>query len=79
MAHLAQIWATKFFFKNLAPSVTRYHGKLSSCTILEKKLNDPILTVTDGQTDKGDFKGRCPTNVERKKTSKGIICDDGST
>ena len=21
------------FFKNLAPSVTRYHGQLSSCTI----------------------------------------------
>ena len=40
-----------FFFKNLAPSVTRYHGQLSSCTILEKKLNDPILRVTDGQTD----------------------------
>ena len=31
-----------FFPKNLAPSVTRYHGQLSSCTITEK-TNDPIL------------------------------------
>ena len=31
-----------FFFLNLATSVTRYHGQLSSCTISEK-LNDPIL------------------------------------
>ena len=44
-----------FFFKNLASSVTRYHGQLSPCTISEK--NDPILRKlsdgwTDGQTDK---------------------------
>ena len=39
---LAQIWAPKYFSKNLAPSVTRYHGQLSSCAILEKR-NDPIL------------------------------------
>ena len=31
-----------FFFKNLTSSVTRYHGQLSSCKILEK-TNDPIL------------------------------------
>ena len=56
LAYLAQIWATKFFFKkNLAPSVTRYQGQLSSCTISEK-TNDLILGKlsggwTDGQTD----------------------------
>ena len=56
-------------FKNLASSGTRYHGQLSSCTISEK-TNDLILRKfsnerTDGQTDEGDFTGRCPTNVER--------------
>ena len=45
-----------FFFKNLASSVTRYHGQLSSCTILGK-INDPILRKhsdgkKDGQTDR---------------------------
>ena len=40
------------FFKNLALSVTRYHGQLSSCTISEK-TNDPILRkVSDGRTDR---------------------------
>ena len=39
----------------MAPSVSRYHGQLSSCTIPEK-TNDPILTklsdgLTDGRTD----------------------------
>ena len=39
-----------FFFKNLASSVTTYHGQLS-CTISEKS-NDPILRkLSDGQTD----------------------------
>ena len=52
LAHLAQIWAPNFFFKNLAASVTRYHGQLSSCTISEK-TNDPILRkLSDGQTDR---------------------------
>ena len=37
------------FFKNLASSVTKYHGKLSSCTITEKN-NDPILRkLSDGE------------------------------
>ena len=31
LAHLAQIRATNFLFRNVAPSVTRYHGQLSSC------------------------------------------------
>ena len=55
LARLAQIWATKFFFKNLASSVTRYHAQLSSCTISEK-TSDPILRKfsdrwMDGRTD----------------------------
>ena len=63
-----------FFLKNLAPSVTRYHGQLSSCTIssmvqYQKKTNDPVLRKfsdpqTDRQTDESVFIGRCPTNVE---------------
>ena len=56
LAHLAQIWAAFlfifFFFKNLAPSLTRCHGQLSSCTISEK-TNDPILgKLSDGQKDR---------------------------
>ena len=40
-----------FFFKNLAPSVTRYYGQLSSCKISEK-TNDPILRkLSDGRMD----------------------------
>ena len=40
-----------FFFKNLASSVTRCHGQLSSCTISEK-TNDPILRkLSDGRMD----------------------------
>ena len=43
------VWV--FFFKNLASSVTKYHGHLSSCTISEK-LNDSILRkLSDGRTD----------------------------
>ena len=33
-----------FFLKNLALSVTKYHGQLSSCTISEKTI-DPILRI----------------------------------
>ena len=52
LAHLAQIWATTYFFKNLASLVTRYHGQLSSCTISEK-TNYPILRkFSDGRTDR---------------------------
>ena len=41
-----------FFFKNLALSVTRYHGQLLSCAISEK-TNDPILRkFSDGRTDR---------------------------
>ena len=67
LAHLAQIQATNFYFENLALSVTRYYGQLSSCTISEKTKN-LILTnfLTDGctdgrmdrKTDISDFIGR---------------------
>ena len=41
-----------FLFKNLALSVTRYHGQLSECKILEK-TNDPILRkLSDVQMDR---------------------------
>ena len=58
---LTQIRAAKFFFffffffKNLASSITRYHGQVSTCKISEK-ANDLILRIfsevrTDGQID----------------------------
>ena len=72
---LGQISATNFFFfsENLAWSVTRYLGQLSSGTISEKS-NDPILRKlsngetdgeTDGQMEESDFIGCCQTNVEQ--------------
>ena len=52
---LAQIWATKFYSQNLALSVTRYHGQLSSYTISEKTNNPIFRKLSDrwmgGQTD----------------------------
>ena len=49
LVHLAVVF---FFFENLAPSATRYHGQLSSYTISEK-TNDPILRkLSDGRTDR---------------------------
>ena len=51
-----QIRAEEIFLTNLALLVIRYHGQLSSCTILEK-TNDPILRKlgdgpADGRTDR---------------------------
>ena len=81
-ARFRPIWpkfgSQKFFLKNLASSVTRYHGQLSFCTIPEK-TNDPILRKlgygrtdkrTEGQKNESDFIGCCPTNVERLKVSE---------
>ena len=52
LADLAQIHASRLFFLNLGPSVARYPGELSLCTISEK-ANDPILRkLSDGQTDR---------------------------
>ena len=68
------------FLKNLASLVTRYHGQLSSCTI-SKKTNNPVMRKlsnrrtdgrTDWQTDKSDFIGRCPTNVESPIKTQNI-------
>ena len=64
----------QIFFQK-SPPVTRYHGQLLSCTILEK-TNDPILRKfsdgwtkrqTDGQTDESDFIGCCQTKVQHPK------------
>ena len=41
----------KLFFKNLAPSATRYHGQLSSCKILEKTIDPIWRKLSDGRTD----------------------------
>ena len=67
----AKFGSPKFFVKNLASTVTRYHGQLS------EKTNDPILWKfsdrrTDGQRDESDFIGRCPNNVERRKGVKYV-------
>ena len=67
-----------FFSKNLVPSVTRYHGQLSSSPISEK-TNDPVLRKfseertdrqSERQKDESDFIGRCSTNAERPKIKK---------
>ena len=64
-----------FFFKNLAPSVTKYHGHLSSCTISEK-TNDPILRkLRDRQTNRPTnrpewFHRTLSDNVEHPKIGK---------
>ena len=75
MAHLVKFLPPIFFFffENLAWSVTRYLGQLSSGTISEKS-NDSILRKlsngetdgeTDGQMEESDFIGCCQTNVEQ--------------
>ena len=41
-----------FLSRNLAPSVSRYYGQLSSCTIPEK-TNDPMLRkLSDGRMER---------------------------
>ena len=48
--HLPKFGQPNFCFQNMAPSVTRCHDQLSSCTISEK-TNDPILRKrSDGRT-----------------------------
>ena len=70
---------TIFFFKNLAPSFTRYQNQLASYKISEK-TNDPILRKLltgeqkEGQMDKSGFIGRCPTKVERPKILSWQAC-----
>ena len=61
-----------FFFKNLALSVTSYHGHLSSCTTLEKTRASILRKLSDRQTD-GRTEGQTSTNVERpmKRSGKG--------
>ena len=39
-------------FKNLSSSVTRYHGKLSSCRISEKTNDSILIKLSDRRTDR---------------------------
>ena len=41
----------QIFFKNLASSVTRYHGQLSSCTVSEKTSDSILRKFSDNGTD----------------------------
>ena len=52
LTHLAQIQVAKVFFKKLAPSVTRYYGQLSSCTISKKTTDSILRKLSDGPTDR---------------------------
>ena len=63
----------QFSFRNLALSVNKYDGTLSSC-ILSEETNNPILRKfsdgrsciqRDGQRDKSDIRGRCSIHVKR--------------
>ena len=72
-----------FFSRNLAFSITRYHGQLSSCTISEKIMIQSSETLvtggqmnrrTDRKTDESDFKGRCLTNVEHPTRNQCHFC-----
>ena len=47
-----KFWPPIYFFKNLALSVTRYHGQLSSCTISEKTNELILRKFSDGRTDR---------------------------
>ena len=42
----------QIFLKNLAPSVTRYHNQLSSCTISEKANDSVLRKFSDRETDR---------------------------
>ena len=80
---LAHLVPPKNFFKNLAPSVTRYHVQLSSCTTSEK-TNDPVLRKlrdrqTEGQTEESDFIRLCLPNVERPKALKESQSDTSNS
>ena len=47
----SQFFFLSFFFFFQASSVTRYHGQLSSCTILEKANNLILRKFSDRRTD----------------------------
>ena len=71
LAHLPQIRVAKIFNKDLASSVTRYHGQLSLC--MSEKTNDPISRKlsdgrTDRETDVSDFIRRIQHGQCQKKT-----------
>ena len=76
----------KFFSTNLASSVTRCHGQLSSCRISENTNNPILRKLIDRQTE-GQTKGQtdrrtrviCPVNIEHRildiKKSKIYYCE----
>ena len=51
LVHLVQIRAANIFFKNLALSVTRNQGQLSSCAVSEKTNNPILRKLNEGWTD----------------------------
>ena len=59
--------------QKLAPSVTSYHGQLSSSTISEN-ANDPILRkLSDGQTGRKDFIECCPLTLSVQKQVYKVV------
>ena len=76
LATLTQIRATNFFFNNLACSVTRYHGQLSSCTISEK-ANDTILRKLSDRETEGQINGQTrlvSQDADRLTSSVQDVC-----
>ena len=51
-------WAARFFFKNLAPSVTRYYGQLSSCKYQKKLIVQTLILrkLSDGRKDRQTYR-----------------------
>ena len=69
----AKIQTANFFLKNLASSVTRYHGQLSSCTISEK-TNDPILRKLSGGPKDGRTRVISQEAVRLMQSIQKITC-----
>ena len=51
-------WAARFFFKNLAPPVTRYYGQLSSCKYQKKLIVQTLILrkLSDGRKDRQTYR-----------------------
>ena len=61
-----------FFLKNLALSVTRYHGQLSLCTISEKTNNPVLKKLGNGRRD-----GRTDGRADGRTDGRRDIQTDG--
>ena len=58
----------KFFFKNLAASLTRYHGQLLSCKIPEKTNDSVLRKLSDGWMDRQiDWRTQTDRKTDRWK------------